>query len=317
MTFRGILVGGLFGFALSFGCASAQTAPSPSPTPSPAATPVPATPPKAVVAAPSPVTPVPATPPKAVVAAPSPEPSPASTSVAAPPAIAAPPAANAAAPTPAPAQTGAAAAPGAPIPVEVPAKPKKKPPPPPPPLETALSTDPSPSFQPATFLATSKAAERYAAIVAGGRLADRHPGVAPGRHRRGRREIAQAPCASKAISTRRRRSMAPPPRSGARELTAAVKRFQARMGLRKTGIVAGATLKAINVPAEVRHTELAASAPRLSPNRQFRVRRPLRRRQSAVDLGRGGRERRASRIATSPSSAIPTTPRRRSPRISR
>jgi len=36
MTFRGILVGGLFGFALSFGCASAQTAPSPSPTPSPA-----------------------------------------------------------------------------------------------------------------------------------------------------------------------------------------------------------------------------------------------------------------------------------------
>ena len=39
MTLRGIFVGGLFGFALSFGCASAQTAPSPSPTPSPAATP--------------------------------------------------------------------------------------------------------------------------------------------------------------------------------------------------------------------------------------------------------------------------------------
>jgi murein L,D-transpeptidase YcbB/YkuD len=36
------------------------------------------------------------------------------------------------------------------------------------------------------------------------------------------------------------------------------------MGLRKTGIVAGATLKEINIPAEVRHTQLAASAQRLS-----------------------------------------------------
>ena len=70
----------------------------------------------------------------------------------------------------------AAVAPGAPIPVEAPSKPKKKPPPPPPPLETALSTDPSPSFQPATFLATSKAAERYAAdLVAGARVEEVWP----------------------------------------------------------------------------------------------------------------------------------------------
>ena len=41
------------------------------------------------------------------------------------------------------------------------------------------------------------------------------------------------------------------------------------MGLRKTGIVAGATLKAINVPAEVRHTQLAASAQRLSQVANF------------------------------------------------
>ena len=48
------------------------------------------------------------------------------------------------------------------------------------------------------------------------------------------------------------------------ELTAAVKRFQARMGLKQTGIVAGATLKAMNVPASVRFRELASSANRLA-----------------------------------------------------
>ena len=47
-------------------------------------------------------------------------------------------------------------------------------------------------------------------------------------------------------------------------LTAAVKRFQARMGLRQTGIVSGATLKAINVPARVRFNQLASSANRLA-----------------------------------------------------
>jgi murein L,D-transpeptidase YcbB/YkuD len=47
------------------------------------------------------------------------------------------------------------------------------------------------------------------------------------------------------------------------DLTGAVKRFQARMGLRQTGIVAGATLKAINIPASARLAQLAASAQRL------------------------------------------------------
>ena len=46
--------------------------------------------------------------------------------------------------------------------------------------------------------------------------------------------------------------------------TAGVKRFQARMGLRQTGIVSGATLKAINVPARVRFNQLASSANRLA-----------------------------------------------------
>ena len=64
--------------------------------------------------------------------------------------------------------------------MEIPPKPKKKPPPPPPPLETALSTDPSPTFQPDTFLATSKAAERYAAIVQAGGWPTDIPALRPG-----------------------------------------------------------------------------------------------------------------------------------------
>ena len=47
-------------------------------------------------------------------------------------------------------------------------------------------------------------------------------------------------------------------------LTAAVKRFQSHMGLRQTGVVSGATLKAMNVPAAVRFNELASSANRLA-----------------------------------------------------
>ena len=53
------------------------------------------------------------------------------------------------------------------------------------------------------------------------------------------------------------------------DLTAAVKRFQARMGLRQTGVVAGATLDAINVPAGVRAAQLAASAQRLAGVEHF------------------------------------------------
>ncbi len=47
-------------------------------------------------------------------------------------------------------------------------------------------------------------------------------------------------------------------------LTAAVKRFQFRNGLRQTGVVAGATLRALNIPANVRFKQLASSANRLA-----------------------------------------------------
>jgi murein L,D-transpeptidase YcbB/YkuD len=139
-----------------------------------------------------------------------------------------------------------------------PPKPKKVAPPPPP-LETALSTDPEPTLQPNTFFATAKASERYGAIVdAGGWPTDivaLHPGdkgpqVANLRKRLAiEGDLAPAHAAGESWDA---------------ELTAAVKRFQARMGLKETGIVAGATLKAMNIPARVRFKELASSADRLA-----------------------------------------------------
>ncbi len=141
-----------------------------------------------------------------------------------------------------------------------------------PPRETALSNDPNPTLTPETFFSTAKASERYAAIADAG----------------GWPEIAgPVSSASKgtAISTLRLRlaiegdlGSAHGAEPGTKaslfdskwgpDLTAAIKRFQSLHGLKETGIVAGATLKAINVPARVRFTELASSAQRLA-GRQF------------------------------------------------
>ena len=131
-----------------------------------------------------------------------------------------------------------------------------------PPRETALSTDPNPTFQPDTFFATAKASERYGAIAdAGGwpivpgplRVGANGPAVALLRQRlaaEGDLEAIKAtgPAADKWDA----------------DVTAAVKRFQSRMGLRETGSVAGATLKEMNIPAATRFKQLASSAQRLA-----------------------------------------------------
>ena len=161
--------------------------------------------------------------------------------------------------TPAAAATPDASAP-APIPTTAaaPVKPKKRAPPPPP-LETALSTDPEPTLQPDTFFHTAKASERYAAIVDAGGWPTDIVALRPG---------AKGP----AVAELRRRlaiegdltaDVGAPNPVWDDWLTAGVKHFQARMGLRQSGIVAGATLKAMNVPAKVRFKELASSADRL------------------------------------------------------
>ena len=236
MNLRAKLVGGLLGLAVSLGCAAAQTGPdagAPAQSiPVPLAPPLPDAPPVIAPAAPA-----------------TPAPGPAATGGAASPIPVEPSSAAATNPT----------APGAPV---IPLKPKRKPPPPPPPLETALSTDPAPTLQPGTFFATAKAAERYEAIAqAGGwptdivalRPGSKGPAVAQLRKRLAiEGDLEAAPADAREAE------------AWDKGLTEAVKRFQTRMGLRQTGIVAGATLKAINVPADVRHTQLAASAQRLS-----------------------------------------------------
>ena len=229
MNSRAKWTGGLLGFALTLNCALAQTATAPSPTPAPVAAPQPAvptpTPTAASVPLPAPVAPVTPTP----VATPSPAVSPTA--------------------TPIPVD----------IPVAAPPKPKKKAPLPPPPLETALSTDPNPTFQPNTFFATAKAAERYGAIVqAGGWPTDvvaLHPGS---------KGAAVAELRKRLSVEGDLDATQPLTPLWDKTLTEAVKQFQSRMGLRQTGTVAGATLKAINVPAETRHNQLVVSSQRIA-----------------------------------------------------
>jgi murein L,D-transpeptidase YcbB/YkuD len=123
----------------------------------------------------------------------------------------------------------------------------------------ALSDDPTPVLQPETFFTTAKASERYAAIVDAGGWPVVSGELKPG---------AKGP----AVANLRRRLAIEGDIIGAEAngaawtpaLTAAVKRFQFRNGLKQTGIVAGATLRAMNVPANVRFKQLASSAQRLA-----------------------------------------------------
>jgi murein L,D-transpeptidase YcbB/YkuD len=202
--------------------------------------------------------------------APAPSDSPASPflpapNVATPPApnVATPPAPNVGTPpaigagsTPSNSPPAAAAAPAS---AETPQAPKPKKVAPLPPRETALSDDPQPTLQPDTFFATAKASERYSAIVDAGGWPTDIVALGPGTkgpavlNLRKRLAIEGDLDASKASGL-----------AWDAGLTAAVKRFQSRMGLRQTGVVAGATLKAINVPASVRFNQLASSANRLA-----------------------------------------------------
>jgi L,D-transpeptidase YcbB len=145
----------------------------------------------------------------------------------------------------------------APVAAPVPAAPKPKKVAPP--RETALSDDPRPTLQPDTFFATAKASERYSAIVDAGGWPTDIAAIGPG---------TKGPAVLKLRKRLAIEGDLPASEAGAlawdKGLTAAVKRFQARMGLRQTGIVSGATLKAINVPARERFNELASSANRLA-----------------------------------------------------
>jgi len=244
------LLAGVAVAALGLGTALAdepsQTAPPP---PVVSSTPLPA--PVAAVATPEAPKPAaaPSPQPAKPAAAPAPTATPAVTSAPSP--VATP--AAAAAPPP----SGSAESP-APIPVDVAPKPKRRRPAPPP-LQTALSTSPYPTLSPETLDATRRAEQRYAHIVEEGGWATDLPPLHPGSRGeavlRLRRHLALEGDLPSSNASR-------PRWDGG--LTAAVKHFQERMGLRETGYVSGDTLKAINVSAEARRQELAASAARLS-----------------------------------------------------
>ena len=202
-------------------------------TPAPAAAPAPVAAPAAAAASPAIALPaVPAAPPVAASLPKVPAATQPNAAAAAGTAVSAPP--------PTDAQAAPPAAPTAPV---VAAR-KKPVAPPAPPRETALSTDPEPTLTPETFFATAKASERYAAIADAG----------------GWPEIAgpvSAGSSGKAISTLRLRLAIEGDLGKAEgndpadltagmfsqkwgnDLTAAVKRFQARHGLKDTGSVSG------------------------------------------------------------------------------
>lgn len=197
--------------------------------------------------------------------APTPAMSPAAPASVAPPPATAPTPPPAAAPVAAPTPTtpNASAAPGAGEAATaasteaVAPKPKPKKPPPPP-RELALSDDPTPTLQPETFFTTAKASERYLQIVDRGGWPTVGAALRPG---------AKGP----AVVLLRRRLAAEDEtlrdvskNSWDNDLTAAVKRFQFRMGLKQTGVVAGATLRELDIPANVRFRQLASSAQRLA-----------------------------------------------------
>lgn len=145
-----------------------------------------------------------------------------------------------------------------PVPALVTPVKKKKIAKPAPPREAALSEDPTPTLQPETFFATAKASEHYSTIVdAGGwpLVVAVRPGAKgkPVEDLRKRLKIEgdlAAEASDEGIWTP--------------DLTAAVKHAQARYGLKQSGVVAGATLREMNVPAVVRFKQLASSAQRLA-----------------------------------------------------
>ncbi len=126
------------------------------------------------------------------------------------------------------------------------------------PGETALPTDPAPTFAPDTYALTLVAAERYTNIVMSGGWPEVANGLKPGSR-------------GADVATLRQRlaiegDLDPAFAMGDiwdDALTQAVKRFQRRMGLKQTAAVTGATLKAMNIPADVRARQLQASAQRI------------------------------------------------------
>ncbi|MGL4496995.1 MAG: L,D-transpeptidase family protein, partial [Beijerinckiaceae bacterium] len=124
--------------------------------------------------------------------------------------------------------------------------------------ETVVNaSDPRPSFSPATFEQTGKAYERYLRIVETGGWPTVPAALSPGAKSPAVRQLQIRLAISGDMNG---------PETGVYDAATveAVKHFQVRHGLKATGIVAGATLTAMNVSAQTRFRQLAASARRLA-----------------------------------------------------
>jgi murein L,D-transpeptidase YcbB/YkuD len=127
-----------------------------------------------------------------------------------------------------------------------------------PPEISALSNDPEPTLGPTTAQVTLEASKRYAAIVAAGGWPRIKTSLCPGS--KGEAVVALRRRLSAESQLSEDEAIAPDWDS---RLTEAVKRFQFRVGLPQTGIVSGATLRELNIPASLRSRQLASTAKRL------------------------------------------------------
>ncbi|GJE26404.1 L,D-transpeptidase family protein [Methylobacterium organophilum] len=123
-----------------------------------------------------------------------------------------------------------------------------------------IAEDPQPSFTPATFLDTVRMAEQYRALAEAGGWSSLPAGLAL---KPGDRNPAVAALRGHLVMTGDLAADAVHSDLYDAPLVAAVKSFQTRHGLPDSGIVARLTVNALNVPASVRHRQLAASAERL------------------------------------------------------
>ncbi|GEO14276.1 L,D-transpeptidase family protein [Microvirga aerophila] len=155
----------------------------------------------------------------------------------------------------------AQAAPGLVAPVASPApKADGKPVVPAPPTAVAVSQDPRPTLSSDTFIHTVRAAGIYKHLAEAGGWASLPADT-----------ILKAGDKGPLVTALRERlategDLPGDMRAGQvfdQALTTAVKRFQARHGLPESGAVRAKTLEALNVPAQTRHRQLAASAKRL------------------------------------------------------
>lgn len=178
------------------------------------------------------------------------------------PAASVPPAAEAApAAPPSPAAEALGAAPAVASPA--PARPRPRPAPPPPRV-TALSTDPQPTYGPQTAAATQAALQRYRQIAMRGGWGTLPGGLRLNKGARGRDVVA--------LKGRLAAEGDLDHASARGDLyddatVAAVQRFQRRVGLLASGLVAAATVRQLNVPVEARVRALEKSLERLADSR--------------------------------------------------